>query len=296
MPPSLRSHPELPIGMATDRDASTSLMPECTGEPPSVPTPRTAPHPFDNPSADVVIRSCDLVEFRVRSHILIEASPGLRTMLAHPPPPQQPWLRKQTSSPVLELPEDGQTIETLLRICYPIVHPESYASPGEVESALRAAMKYEMELPTKVLADYVESTIVPDSPPQAWAIACRLGLEDFARHAAQESLRSPYIDFTGLGSMEGITAGQYYRLMEYRRNHGNVDGDFLLLKPALSSEEQDDVGAPPDSPPSPPSFPDMPGANLICRSSDGVEFRVRKDLLSEGLLSPKPPPSGVFPR
>ncbi|OJT10902.1 hypothetical protein TRAPUB_12586 [Trametes pubescens] len=271
--------------MATDHDATPSPKPECTEESPSVPTPRTAPHPFDKPSADVVIRSCDLVEFRVRSHILMEASPVLETMLAQPPPPhQQPapaWARKQTSSsPVLELQEDGQTLEMLLRICYPIVSPESYASPGEVESALRAAMKYEMALPIKVLGDYVKSTIAPDSPLQAWAIACRLGLEYLATHAAQESLYHSDIDFAGLGNMEGITAGQYYRLMEYRQKNGDVAENYLLLKPTLSSEEQEATNASSsDSPPSPPSFPDMPGANLICRSSDGIEFRVRKDLL-----------------
>ncbi|KAL1944905.1 hypothetical protein VTO73DRAFT_2525 [Trametes versicolor] len=257
--------------MSTDGDATPPPRPEPSNESPSVSTARTAPHPFDKPSADVVIRSCDRVEFRVRSHIIIEASPVLETMLA-----QLPWVKRRTSSPDLELPEDSQTIETLLRICYPIVGPDSYMSPEDVESALRAAMKYDMALPVKVLADYVESTIATYSPLQAWGIACRLDLEHLARHAAQESLRRLDLDFTGLGNMEGISAGQYYRLMEYRRKQGDVAEDYLLLKPAL----EEDTGASSGSPPSPPSFPDMPAANLICRSSDGVEFRVRKDLLS----------------
>ncbi|KAL1944906.1 hypothetical protein VTO73DRAFT_2526 [Trametes versicolor] len=265
--------------MHAKRDARTSPEPESTEEPPSLPA--VSPYPFNKPSADVVIRCCDLVEFRVRSHIIIEASPVLEAMLARLSTPSQHLCsqRQTSSSLVLKLAEDGKTVETLLRICYPIVDPDSYSSPGEVESALRAAMKYEMALPIKVLSDYVEYTISPESPLEAWAIACRLGLEHLARDAAQESLRFP-LNFTSLGNMEGITAGHYYRLMEYHRREGDVADEYQLLNPILSSEQSEQSEDAPDASSSvpPPSLPDMPNANLICRSSDGVDFRVQKHL------------------
>ncbi|EIW58217.1 uncharacterized protein TRAVEDRAFT_92087, partial [Trametes versicolor FP-101664 SS1] len=177
--------------------------------------------PFDNPSADVVIRSCDLVEFHVRSHILMEASPVLQTMLAQtPPPPPQPWLRKQTSSPVLELPEDGRTIETLLRICYPIVHPESYASPGEVESALRAAIKYEMELPTK-LAQLGLFSLASTSPLRTYLTTVTRGLDDCAGAAARKAIDLP-IETTYLEELEQCPALAYHRLLSYRDACQNV--------------------------------------------------------------------------
>ncbi|KAL1944907.1 hypothetical protein VTO73DRAFT_2527 [Trametes versicolor] len=276
--------------MGSERDASTSPVPERT-ESPTMPGPRAAPHPFNKPSADLVIRSSDIVEFRVRSHILLEASPVFEAMLTQPQTPaHHPRMKLPPTSPVLEIVEDSTTIERLLRICYPIVNPDRCDVPLEdVESALRAAMKYEMELPTKVLADYIQFTIAPQSPSQAWAIACRLGLEDVARAAAEASLGSP-LDFASLDTMEGINAGQYYRFKKYHRKGGEVSDDYQLLKSIIPSTPQEKA-ADASSPVPLLSFPDMPNAHLICRSSDGVEFRVQKSLLSsaspEGLQSIK---------
>ncbi|KAI9064030.1 hypothetical protein FKP32DRAFT_1531144, partial [Trametes sanguinea] len=45
--------------------------------------------PFDQPSADIVIRSSDSVDFHVHTQILAQASPFFATMLSLPQPSHQ---------------------------------------------------------------------------------------------------------------------------------------------------------------------------------------------------------------
>ncbi|EIW58214.1 uncharacterized protein TRAVEDRAFT_124691, partial [Trametes versicolor FP-101664 SS1] len=141
---------------------------------------RFAPHPFDKPCADIVLRTCDRVDFRVRRHILIEASPVFDSMFLLPQPQAD---AESPHAPIVDLAEDSGTIETLLRICYPIRNPPLGQPLDAIETMLRAAMKYEMESPVSVLTDHL-LTLAERMPLAVWAVACRLHLEDVAKLAA----------------------------------------------------------------------------------------------------------------
>ncbi|KAI0369217.1 hypothetical protein BV20DRAFT_904633, partial [Pilatotrama ljubarskyi] len=178
-----------------------------------------APYPFDKPAADIILRSSDLVEFRVRSHILIEASPVFESMLSLPQPPSMAGSESISGSdlqPTVDLAEDGETLETLLRICYPIANPTLDRPLDELETVLRAAIKYDMDFPTIVLSDRLLA-LASRSPLEVWAVAVRLRLETVARGAAEALLSVASPDYESLGSMAGICAGDYFRLRKFHR-------------------------------------------------------------------------------
>ena len=100
----------------------------------------TADYPFNKSEADITLRSSDLVDFHVRRHILFEASPVFESILSIP---QSHTSEGDQARPVVELTEDNKTLDTLLRICYPVVKPASKRSLEELESAVKAAQKYE---------------------------------------------------------------------------------------------------------------------------------------------------------
>ncbi|KAI0704146.1 hypothetical protein C8Q76DRAFT_801896 [Earliella scabrosa] len=185
----------------------------------------TAAYPFNKSEADITLRSSDLVDFHVRRHILFEASPIFESILSIP---QSHTADGDQARPVVELTEDHKTLDTLLRICYPVVKPGSKRSLGELESAVKAAQKYEMELPLAVLTNELLDAS-SHSALQVWAVACRTGLENVARHAARATLGLSSVNFKLLGRMKGLSAGQYYRLVEFRRLNGAVDSSFRLV-------------------------------------------------------------------
>ncbi|KAI0738443.1 hypothetical protein C8Q80DRAFT_244246 [Daedaleopsis nitida] len=160
-----------------------------------------------------------------------------------------------------------------MRICYPIVKPKSRPFQ-QIEPALRAALKYEMELPIAMLSDELLAHAV-HYPLKVWAIACRTGLEDVARRAAELMLSSATLDILNLEDTDGITAGHVFRLHEFHRLRGKVEFSFKLLTPPLTDGQAIDE-------PSPLTrfVPDVPDPDVVLISSDEVEFPVHRGVIS----------------
>ncbi|KAI1781666.1 hypothetical protein LXA43DRAFT_1159819, partial [Ganoderma leucocontextum] len=158
---------------------------------PSTPT-RDTPHPFDQRSADVTLRTSDSVQFHVHTLILPQASPVFATMFELPQPLAMPGSFPESSEvplirPVIDVAEDSKALEPLLQLCYPC------AAQG---------------------------------PLRVWAFGCRHGLEHVARGGA-EALRASLpsgerekLSFLpdipqSLQGLDGISAGQYFRLLQF---------------------------------------------------------------------------------
>ncbi|KAI0738453.1 hypothetical protein C8Q80DRAFT_244528 [Daedaleopsis nitida] len=135
-----------------------------------------ASSPFDQDSADVVLRACDGVDFKVHSVILAQASPFFRSMFTLPQPEHT-----ATVVPVLDCDEDSRVLRDILTICYPVVNPKPYPFQ-HIETTFRAAQKYEMELPIQFLKDVLHAAVglSGTSALRVWALACRLQCEDIA--------------------------------------------------------------------------------------------------------------------
>lgn len=229
---------------------------------------RTAPAPFDKANADVILHTADGVAFRVFSQILMTASSFFQEILDAP---------QHLSPPTVRVTEDSKTIEILLRICYPINQAE-VRTLEEVEPALRAAMKFEMELPITILTKRLEK-LVSKSPVEVWAAACRLRLESVARRAAERLGRMKW-EFKEGETLHGVNAGDYYRLREYLRLQRKVPPGYTFLDSSCPARAH----APAISSPTTESLLEAPHPDMICQSSDGVAFRVHKSALT--LASP----------
>ena len=89
--------------------------------------PATSPLQPDNlPDADFVIRSSDIVNFRVNKLVLAVASPFFRDLLSLPQPPS--CGESVDGLPVVQLSEDSELLSALVSMLYPLrpVIPNSY--------------------------------------------------------------------------------------------------------------------------------------------------------------------------
>ncbi|KAI0072178.1 hypothetical protein K474DRAFT_1566690, partial [Panus rudis PR-1116 ss-1] len=180
-------------------------------------TPRTvAKAPFDDPStADVIILTSDNVSFYTHKIILSIASPHFKEILS------QPKLRNdELFSPTkprereIVVEEDGQTMDYVLRLCYPCNNPPSGATlPLAIQLAC-AADRYKMSdalLAAKnILLEYADAHPLP-----VYFVARRYGWDDLADEAEKECMRLPSLTAEACYTeqMEHVNADVYYELL-----------------------------------------------------------------------------------
>ncbi|RPD58993.1 hypothetical protein L226DRAFT_524131 [Lentinus tigrinus ALCF2SS1-7] len=186
------------------------------------------PPPFNQPTADITLRTADRVDFHVHTHILAQASPIFSGMFSLPQPPKEihnPGTLPHR--PTVDVTEDSKTLERLLRLCYPI-NKQGLGELDDIVPVLIAATKYEMEWPLSLLTNDLLA-VAPKRPLKVWAVACQTGLEVVAHRAAcamRERATNtaqclPVLEVLlreeGLPALDGVYAGDYYRLREFLR-------------------------------------------------------------------------------
>lgn len=90
-----------------------------------------------------------------------------------------------TSIPIIPVSEDSETIDYLLRLCYPVTDPTPSVDLATVAKVLAAALKYELEEASALLITLLESFVSTD-PLRVFAVACREKLEATSQLAARE--------------------------------------------------------------------------------------------------------------
>ncbi|KAH9941448.1 hypothetical protein B0H21DRAFT_824447 [Amylocystis lapponica] len=252
--------------------------------------PSTASAPFDKANADVVLRSSDNVEFHVHTLLLGLASGLFEDMFALPQPtaPTGPDAHPCTGLPLIYLTEDGRTLDCLLRLCYPVLDPV-LDDLALVESVLRAAMKYQLDDVVARLCKSL-SAFAPRDPLRVYTIACVLGLDQEARDAALALFhdRADLSLDTYMPDMDRITAGAYYRLLQYcgMLYSGKCPPETFTFctpgnNPVVVLPGHAEYSSSPLTGPHPFTHQ---SADLIVRSSEGVDLRVHQLVLS--LASP----------
>ena len=267
---------------------SDSEAPDDTLEPlfAATDTPtRTAISPFDRDDADLIIRTSDGIDFCVHTPILSMASPMLSGILSN----RSGIISDPDGRQVLRLPEKSDTIEPLLKLCYPVPRPQ-LRSLRQIRDVLNAATSYDIQVIGEMLemrlASYAEQY-----PLQVYAIACRNNQETTARTAADYAIRKPFWE-TYHRDIEYITAGAYWRLLAYywdvekkRTQNKKNRRPKLLWKGSEGASSLPSTKAPSPFPSSASSPFDEPSdGDVILKSSDGVLFRAHKVILS--LASP----------
>lgn len=151
--------------------------------------------PFDDPDADLIIRSSDGIYFRVYKVILAKASGVFKGMFTVPQPDPATVTATtdlENAPPIVPLTEDGETLHKLLQLCYPVADP-LLASLDDISLLQAVCDKYEIEGLMKNLEKLL-GVFMESDPLRVFAIACRAKFGDTARQAARRCLSLPLND------------------------------------------------------------------------------------------------------
>ncbi|PCH36298.1 hypothetical protein WOLCODRAFT_157012 [Wolfiporia cocos MD-104 SS10] len=149
---------------------------------------RNASPPLDDlPGADIIIRTSDMVEFRVHRVILNMGAPGLLrispTPYQHSPDSSDNGIPSSNALPLLQLAEKCETISTLLRMCYPCDSPILLSN---FDALYTAAKKYSMQMVMDRLRHELINLLkgCDDSEPY-YLLACRHSFKDIVYKSAK---------------------------------------------------------------------------------------------------------------
>ena len=187
-------------------------------------------------SADVILRSMDLVDFRVKSAILVEASAHFRVMFAKNPPVKRTVTSlggaDSSELPIVRLPENAELLNVVLRFCYPVEEP-CIKSPLALCDVLTVAMRYEMEYVVRKLVR-IFATFAEKEPMKMFMFACRRKWPVGISLAAKASLIRP-IQLSDLTESENIAQNQFItgsellRLQMYHKACGQAASSVIGL-------------------------------------------------------------------
>ncbi|KAH9919895.1 uncharacterized protein B0H18DRAFT_859632, partial [Fomitopsis serialis] len=174
--------------------------------------PKTASPPFDDPDADLIIRTSDGVDFRVYRVIMKQASPVFRSLFTLP-------LDDPANGSVVEVTEKSGVWDQILRILYPITQ-KAVPAPNDFLPLLEAARKFDMASVTEYVEQVMITPVVLETEAfRVFALSCVYVLPDAALAAAQASFQSWPGDQPPppcIPEMHGMTITQYNRLLQYR--------------------------------------------------------------------------------
>ncbi|KAJ7064095.1 hypothetical protein C8F01DRAFT_1022197 [Mycena amicta] len=178
--------------------------------------------PFNDPNADIILRSSDNIDFRVHQIILSIASPVFRDMFALPratnPSPTSTDLEK-----VVQMGESSTVLHDILRFWYPGAQP-SIQSISQLSDIIQLTIgKYDMQMLVPMAQVFLTKYLTTD-PLTVFAVAMRFGWEDSAHAAAQECLKLPLRSSSQTLSKEWNYAPgtAYHALIEYHFRCGEA--------------------------------------------------------------------------
>ncbi|KAH9852623.1 hypothetical protein C2E23DRAFT_903429 [Lenzites betulinus] len=170
--------------------------------------------PFDSSDADVILRSCDSVDFRVHRPIISLASPIMLQKALNTTNETDPASGAQI--PVHIMDEDSVVVDALLRMCYPVAHPQ-LTDLELLLDVLSASRKYELKKAEEIVRAFWP-TIVASDPLRLYLAAARHGWAAEAQLCADELLRKhniPAITALYHPDMERTSNRWYRHLLFY---------------------------------------------------------------------------------
>ncbi|KAH9858494.1 hypothetical protein C2E23DRAFT_879984 [Lenzites betulinus] len=184
-------------------------------------------------NADVILRSCDGVNFHLHKDILGLVSPFFEGMFDLPAPAEL-----QDTPQVVDVMESTDTLEDLLLTFYPGRRRQTLVL-SRLRAVIHAAEKYDM-LPSVTVPLHDNLKIFLSSEPlRVYAIACLLKDVELARTAAKRLLQHPDCVVPSLAPPEyyEIPAIAIWNVHKYREKCAEValeafkDRDWILSAP-----------------------------------------------------------------
>ncbi|TFY75936.1 hypothetical protein EWM64_g8076 [Hericium alpestre] len=231
----------------------------------SLDLPQDAVTPFDDKTADIVLRSSDRIHFHVHSFILSFASPVFKDMiLNHQKAQRVSACSAPDDSTVINVPEDSHTLDFVLRRCYPVRLPR-LSDFDEARRVLAAGVKYDID-GVKAVAEAALVELMDQDIIGVWSIAVRYRLRDVCIVAARRSFQHPGVSLNS-SELRYVSASQYHQLLQYRKSCDTTPITSSIQEPRVADKPFDNRAA-----------------DVILRTSDRVDFYVYKSILS--LASP----------
>lgn len=185
-----------------------------------------APHPWDSPHADVVIRTTDLINFSVHRDVLSFASTTFKDRTVSLDPSTSHCTRcpcgpkaRGDRLPIIHVAVTSHVLNVLLRHIYPVDTIE-VTEVTDVFAVLKAAREYTVASVAKKFQAQV-SQLAQSKPLEVHAHAARYKWEEEMRTAARASL-SHTVEGVYVTQMEDNNAGTYFRLLTYHRECSQI--------------------------------------------------------------------------
>ncbi|KAJ7281373.1 hypothetical protein C8J57DRAFT_1297412 [Mycena rebaudengoi] len=157
---------------------------------------RVASYPFNDESADIILRSSDDVDFHVHKLILSLVSPVFKDMFSLPQGPDSNSGETVGGLPVIRVAESQKVLHQILTWCDPRCNPTSALDADEMGILLAATDKYDMAPVTTRIAGAFQnnlSKLVEAEALRVFAIAYRYknytGMPELIKKAARETLK-----------------------------------------------------------------------------------------------------------
>ncbi|KAF8177300.1 hypothetical protein K438DRAFT_2022272 [Mycena galopus ATCC 62051] len=189
-------------------------------KPQKVPTvPFTPSSPFDDLTADTILRSSDGVDFRVDRLVLSRASSFFNGMFS------LPQTEAETDAPVISVSESGCVLDRFLRVWYPGADTvPAFEGLEDLNEILELALsKYDMQFLANSLKRHLE-LFTQTHCVGVFALACRYGCADVAKAAAKESLKlnfsALFTDKSSAPQLRHISADYFQALLGYHHACG----------------------------------------------------------------------------
>jgi hypothetical protein len=163
---------------------------------------------------DIVLRSSDDVQFRVRKSLLTNASPVFNDMFSVPSPDSD------SDTPVIDLSEPSITLNLILDLCntYSPFASLRIDSLSDIANLLQAADKYDIKsIQTRALSSLDQTKFLENEPLRVYAIASRFGAHETAALAARRVLRYPLLHAEYFSELELVDGGTIYRILHYHK-------------------------------------------------------------------------------
>jgi hypothetical protein len=238
------------------------------------PLNRNAGSPYDSTarSADIILRSSDLINFYVLKAFLIYVSPFFEDMF------NLPSITNKTMNgfPVIPVTETSETIHLLLDLIYPHIDKPHIDNIAVFLKLCKATRKYCMDIiEDRLRIQIATSHLMVSKPLRVYAVAIDLDWDDVALIAARNASKISLDKLPRAKELQNISATGFYQFLDYKLRCDKapfldnlrpfpIPSVASLARLAQSAQKPFDITA---------------KADVILRSTDLVDFYVLEDLV-----------------
>jgi hypothetical protein len=174
---------------------------------------------FEFPGADVVLRSHDSRHFRVPKCYIAHSSPVLNELIRKAPdPPKDAHDKTSSPLPVVQLPESGAILHSLLTFIFPVT-PLVPSTTENAMELLSVAQKYHMVSVLSAIRDRIARQNPPsadrDTALHIYSLAQKYGLHREALQAAQTISKYPMTIGELEDKLDIMSGASLYELWKY---------------------------------------------------------------------------------